>query len=284
MRHQSRSAHAISSGPLSIRRCPGAPGGATSRSMMATTSSALQCRPTSVARASRVCSSTMLHSFSLLRSAVSSNWKSMAHTWFGRSARSSGPAARRPGALTPAGRRPAQPLVPPQSPRALAVDGVTLAAKDHVRRLPAPPRVLAGDLPQPAADLLLGVGSRAGLEPLGRAVLTGPPGRPDAARPRSDRRARPLLAGVAPGSEVSLGQLLEHGLVELGLGQQLLQPRVLRLQLAEALRPVGLHAAVLSTPAVPARLGHLELPEHLSEVPALVQQPVALAQLPHDLL
>jgi hypothetical protein len=33
----------------------------------------------------------MLHSFSLLRSAVSSNWKSIAHTWFGRSARSSGP-------------------------------------------------------------------------------------------------------------------------------------------------------------------------------------------------
>jgi hypothetical protein len=42
---------------------------------------------TSMASASRVNSSTMLHSFSLLRSAVSSNWKSMAHTWLGRSAR-----------------------------------------------------------------------------------------------------------------------------------------------------------------------------------------------------
>ena len=51
--------------------------------MMATTSSAVQDRPTSMASASRVNSSTMLHSFSLLRSAVSSNWKSMAHTWFG---------------------------------------------------------------------------------------------------------------------------------------------------------------------------------------------------------
>jgi hypothetical protein len=47
-----------------------------------------------------------------------------------------------------------------------------------MRRLPAPPRVFEGDLPQPAADLLLALGSRAGREPLGRAVLAGHPAGP----------------------------------------------------------------------------------------------------------
>ena len=40
------------------------------------------------ASASRVCSSTMLSSFKTRPSAVWSNWKSSAQTWFGRSARS----------------------------------------------------------------------------------------------------------------------------------------------------------------------------------------------------
>ena len=41
-----------------------------------------------IASASRVCSSTMLSSFRTRPSAVWSNWKSSAQTWFGRSARS----------------------------------------------------------------------------------------------------------------------------------------------------------------------------------------------------
>ncbi len=53
-RHQSRSAQAISAGPLSIRRCLGAPRWVTRRSRQATTPSAPMERPTSIARASRV--------------------------------------------------------------------------------------------------------------------------------------------------------------------------------------------------------------------------------------
>ena len=41
-----------------------------------------------IASASRVCSSTTLSSFRTRPSAVWSNWKSSAQTWFGRSARS----------------------------------------------------------------------------------------------------------------------------------------------------------------------------------------------------
>ena len=54
----------------------------TSRAMTSTTSSAVQDRPTRIARASRVYSSTMLQSLILRRSDVSSNWKSTAHTSF----------------------------------------------------------------------------------------------------------------------------------------------------------------------------------------------------------
>ena len=45
-------------------------------------------RSTSITSDSRVNSSTMLSSFSARPSAVWSNWKSNAHTWLGRSARS----------------------------------------------------------------------------------------------------------------------------------------------------------------------------------------------------
>jgi len=92
--------------PVSIRRCSGAPRLATSRSITWTTSSASHVRSTRIANASRVCSSTILSSFSLLWSAVSSNWKSSAQTWFGRSARNSSPVGpRRRLRLRAAGRR-----------------------------------------------------------------------------------------------------------------------------------------------------------------------------------
>ena len=50
-------------------------------------------------------------------------------------------------ALAFAGRWSPQPFFSPQPAGALAIDDVTLPAQDRVRRLPAPPRVAAGDLP-----------------------------------------------------------------------------------------------------------------------------------------
>src|SRR5579862_5741240 len=105
-----------------------------------------------------------------------------------------------------------------------------------------------------------------------------------AGRPRSVPAGDRPPAGVAPGSEVSLRQLLEHVDVERLVSDELLQPRVLALEFLEPLRLVGLHPAVLRTPTIPAALGDLELPQHVGEFLALVQQPVALAQLAHDLL
>ena len=59
---------------------------------------------------------------------------------------------------------------------------------------------------------------------------------------------------------------------------------VLVLELAQAFGLGGLHAAVVRAPTVPARLGDLEMPQHLGQVLALIEQSVALAQLAHDLL
>jgi hypothetical protein len=117
--------------------------------MIAMTFSAVHVRLTLIASASRVCSSTMLQSFRRRRSAVSSNWKSTAHTSFALLARkraachcldasaceSSQAAAGPPGARFAWCACDYRPAVPEQ---------------DRVRRLPSPPRVLPGDLAQPA--------------------------------------------------------------------------------------------------------------------------------------
>src|SRR5207244_5534311 len=103
-------------------------------------------------------------------------------------------------------------------------------------------------------------------------------------RPRNAPASGTPPAGDAPGLEVSLSQLLEHRLFELGFGQQLLQPGVLALEFLETLRLVGLHAAVLRAPPRPARLRDLEMPQHLGQLGALIEHPIALAQLPDDLL
>ena len=80
-RHQSLSALAVSSGPLSQRMNPGAvPRSATSRSSTLTVWSASIRRRHSIASASRVNSSTTCSSLRLCPSAVWSNWKSIAHT------------------------------------------------------------------------------------------------------------------------------------------------------------------------------------------------------------
>ena len=88
-RHQSRTAFAVISGPLSIRTSSGAtPRSRTIWSSTRTAWSASIERATRIAKASRVCSSTTWSSFKVRPSTVVSNWKSNAQTWFGRSARS----------------------------------------------------------------------------------------------------------------------------------------------------------------------------------------------------
>ncbi len=143
--------------------------------MTETTVLASQDRPTRMARASRVCSSTMFNNFSLRRSAVSSNWKSRAHTWFGRLRPQQLAATGWAGPLAPARGRPAQALLTPQALRPLSIDGPALPAKDGVGGLPAPPGVRPGDGSQPPSELVLLGRAGTAHQALGGAVLAGHP-------------------------------------------------------------------------------------------------------------
>ena len=82
-RHQSAIAPAMNSGPLSKRTNLGTPRWVPKQSSVATTRSASMERSTTMARASRVYSSTMLSSLMVRPSTVVSYWKSSAHTTSG---------------------------------------------------------------------------------------------------------------------------------------------------------------------------------------------------------
>jgi len=81
-----------------------------------------------------------------------------------------------------------------------------------------------------------------------------------------------------------LRDLLEHVDVEGLVGHQLLQPGVLGLQFLEAFGVAGLHAAVLGHPAMPGRLGDLQMPAHLGKLLTGAEEPVALGELANDLI
>src|SRR5690606_30214538 len=103
-------------------------------------------------------------------------------------------------------------------------------------------------------------------------------------RPRTGHTACTLHAVDGSGSEVSLRDLPQHRLVQLGLGEKLLEAGVLALELLEPLRVAGLHAAVLSDPTMPGRLRDLQVPAHLVELGTAGEQLVALGELPDDLV
>ena len=75
-----------------------------------------------------------------------------------------------------------------------------------------------------------------------------------------------------PGSEVSLGEILEHRLLQLGFCKKLFEPGVLLLQLSQPPGLLGLHAAVLLPPAVIRRLRHLDDPADVGHGLALRDQ------------
>ena len=104
------------------------------------------------------------------------------------------------------------------------------------------------------------------------------PDMPGRFKPRTSRSDTRL------GLEVSLGQLLERGLLQLRFGQQSLERGVLLLQLLETLRVVGLQSAVLVTPPVIRLLGYPKLPTHRGDVAAVGEHPVGLPELADDLL
>jgi len=81
---------------------------------------------------------------------------------------------------------------------------------------------------------------------------SGPPdGRHAAEKPGIVPAGQQQPCGDVPGSEVSLGKLLEHGLIELRVSEQSLKPGVFLLQFLEALllrRSLAARASVAFMP------------------------------------
>ena len=93
-----------------------------------------------------------------------------------------------------------------------------------------------------------------------------------------------MQRNAAPGSEVSLGQLLEHRLLQLGFCQKPFEAAVLLLQLGEPFGFLGLHAAVELSPAVISGLRHLQCPADVGDALALGDQLLSGFELADDLL
>ena len=169
----------------------------------------------------------MLSSLTRRRSAVSSNWKSRAHTSLGRWVRSRAAVPSVAGAAWPCaaadaadprrarravcawGWSPAPRGAPPHGP--CATPGVDCSAR-------SPADAHAGGPQRPRWATWRGAGS-SGAVPLQRT--------PGAQTPRTAAGRAPPRSADGPGSPFSLGQLLEHRLVQLRPRQKLLAPAVL---------------------------------------------------------
>ena len=84
-----------------------------------------------------------------------------------------------------------------------------------------------------------------------------PPDIKSVQKPGNDHAEPSRLCGDAPDSEVSLGKILEHRLLQLGFCQKLFEPGVFLPQLSHPSGLLGLHAPILLPPAVVGRLRHL---------------------------
>ena len=107
---------------------------------------------------------------------------------------------------------------------------------------------------------------------------------PDVAtRPAFAGHVRPLVA-AASGLVVSLHCFLEDRLVQLGFGEQLLQPLVLLLQFLQTLCLFGLHPTVLISPTMERLFTDLQNLHDLADRLTRRQHRIRFSQLPDDLL
>lgn len=90
--------------------------------------------------------------------------------------------------------------------------------------------------------------------------------------------------GAGSGSEVSLRNVYQDRLLQLGLGQQLFQPGVLAFKLFLSFRIIGFHAAVLRDPPRPGGLRNRELATDLFDAHATGDEFLPFSQLADDLL
>ena len=178
-RHQSRSALAVSSGPLSQRTKQGQrPRCEETLSKQATVASASIEESARSARDSRVNSSSTCRILILRPEAVTSKWKSRAHTWSGRCARNRLAGVAEALSFAALGRHP-ESLLSPQALDFLAVLHRPALALKHRMASPVPPTgVGLGEAPKlgPQASIRVRLGR---LVALGGSVLaddlTSPP-------------------------------------------------------------------------------------------------------------
>jgi hypothetical protein len=149
---------------------------------------------------------------------------------------------RRSGSLALPGSGPLKPLLPPEPLHPLVVHSPAFPPEQAVGHPTPPADVLSGDLAETVSELgLLQIDdlprmalSAAGLAHHTADLPLGCPGNASAGPQRP--------CGDAAGSEVSLGEILEHGFFQLGLRQKLLEPSVLLFQLGEPPGLLGLHS------------------------------------------
>ena len=110
-----------------------------------------------------------------------------------------------------------------------------------------------------------------------------PTGRLGAGTPGIDPAEHRRLCDVVPGSEVSLGQLLEHRFVQLCIRKKALEADILLLQLLEAFGLGCFHPSVQLLPAVIGRGRHLLGTTDIGDALALAEQLLSGAQLADDL-
>lgn len=148
---------------------------------------------------------------------------------------------------------PLQSLLPPEPMDPLVVHQPALAPQQAVGHPPAPADVLSGDLPEATPEFgLLDIDDPATMA-LGAAVLAHHAAGKPLGNPEHGAQGREGPARHVSGSEVSLGQLLEHRFLQLGFYQKLFAAGILFVQLGQAPGLLGLHATVLLLPAVIGR-------------------------------
>ena len=181
----------------------------------------------------------------------------------------------------------AKSLVTAQALDALVVDAEALLRQQDRRHAAI---AIAGVVPGPARAAGPGGAplrrpGTGGGPALGGTGLADGPARPTLGEPESlheHHLHRPAAACRA--QKFPSATSFKAGDVEGLVGHDALEPGVLALELLQALRVVGLHAAVLVPPAVIGLLGDLEVPSNRRDVGPFGEQPVGLAELADDLL
>lgn len=188
-------------------------------------------------------------------------------------------------AFAPSALRHAKPFLAPKALDVLVIHCPAFGAGVVVRGSEPTSWVVVGVLAKPGSQRRIRIfrGGSGRLVALGGAVLPGDAtGEPFA----GPQHALTVTNGCPPAFralKVSLRDLLERGLLQLGIGQQPFEGGVLTLKILEPFGVLGLQAAELVTSPVIGGFGDTQLAAHRRGVFTLGQKPIGRHQLAHNL-